>query len=88
MSKEIDPYVKNLIKKVPMVIEDILNTKTRGYSKSYYLGNFQTDVYDNFTNIQAEKIFKKMRKYLGDNRVEFLQKRIHIGVDYFIRRVK
>lgn len=88
MSKEIDQYVKGLIKKVPDTLDNILKSRTRGYETTYYSGNFQGDVFDNFTNIQSEKIFKHMRKYLEDKRLCFVQKKVVNGFDYIVKRIR
>ena len=44
---------------------------------TYYTGNWATDVLDNFTEKQSEKIFKKMKKMMYDNpNIVFVQKRM------------
>ena len=51
-------------------------------SMTYYTGNWATDVLNNFTEKQSEKIFKTMSKYMDNNGLQFFQKKnknIEIG---------
>mgnify|MGYP000716411419 FL=1 len=53
----------------------------------YYSGNWSNDIYDNFTEIQAEKIFKRMAQF--QNKLIFVQKRLEQpvgGYDYQVAR--
>ena len=43
---------------------------------TYYTGNWASDVADNFTEKQSEKIFKTMSKYMNNNSLQFFQRRI------------
>lgn len=44
---------------------------------TYYTGNWATDVLNNFTEKQSEKIFKKMKKIMDNNpNIVFTQKRM------------
>tara|TARA_B100000902_G_scaffold386389_1_gene428994 strand:+ start:153 stop:446 length:294 start_codon:yes stop_codon:yes gene_type:complete len=89
MSKELDQYIRRLVREVPSVIEDIIEHKDIGHTHVYYSGEWQQDVFDNFTIIQSEKIFKKMSKYLSNPNLSFYQKRIEEGnYDYYVRKVK
>ena len=42
---------------------------------TYYTGNWATDVLNNFTEKQSEKIFKNMSKYMSIPDVSFFQKK-------------
>jgi hypothetical protein len=49
---------------------------------TYYTGNWRTDVLNNYTEKQSEKIFKKMSKFVENDKLAFFQKRnkpIEIG---------
>jgi hypothetical protein len=79
MSKELDKYLKNVIKKVPEAIQSFLDDKNGEYQMVYYVGNWQDDVLNNFTQIQADKIFAEMRKF--QDQCYFFQKKVH-GLEY------
>ena len=51
MSKELDQYIRRLVREVPGVIDDILENKSVGHTHVYYSGEWQKDVFDNFTMI-------------------------------------
>ena len=40
---------------------------------TYYTGDWSKDIYDNFTELQAEKIFKRMAQF--QSKISFLQKK-------------
>ena len=79
-SKELDHYLKSVINSVPKKLEDfVLSDDTK---MTYYTGNWATDVADNFTEKQSEKIFKTMSKYMSNDNLQFFQrknKNIDIG---------
>ena len=77
MSKEIDHYLKSLIKDVPDKLDRFYNSNEK--SMVYYVGNFAEDVLNNFTEKQSEKLFKKIRGY-HDNYV-FLQRKLTNDLD-------
>ena len=79
-SKELDHYLKNVISGVPKKLDNFIegNEKTI----TYYTGNWASDVADNFTEKQSEKIFKVMSKYISNDNLQFFQKKnrnIEIG---------
>ena len=79
-SKELDHHLKSIIDAVPAKIEKF----AAGMDKkmTYYTGNWQTDVLNNYTLKQSEKIFKKMSKIMDDPKLMFFQKKnrpIQIG---------
>ena len=79
-SKELDHYLKNVISGVPKKLDNFINSNEK--SMTYYTGNWASDVADNFTEKQSEKIFKTMSKYMSNNSLQFFQrknKNIEIG---------
>ena len=79
-SKELDHYLKTIISSVPTKIDHFLNSNEK--KMTYYTGNWSTDVCNNFTEKQSEKIFKNMSKYINRDDLQFFQKRnkdINIG---------
>ena len=40
---------------------------------TYYTGDWSKDIYDNFTELQAEKIFKRMAQF--QSKISFVQKK-------------
>ena len=77
MSKEIDGYLKSLIKDVPDKLDRFYNSNEK--SMVYYVGNFAEDVMNNFTEKQSEKLFKKIRGY-HDNYI-FVQRKLKNDLD-------
>ena len=79
-SKELDHYLKNVISGVPKKLDHFINSNEN--KMTYYTGNWATDVCNNFTEKQSEKIFKTMSKYMNNNSLQFFQKKnknIEIG---------
>ena len=79
-SKELDHYLKSVISGVPKKLDNFIEGSEK--SITYYTGNWATDVADNFTEKQSEKIFKTMSKYMDNNNLQFFQKKnknIEIG---------
>tara|TARA_Y100001937_G_scaffold20832_1_gene29152 strand:+ start:1087 stop:1347 length:261 start_codon:yes stop_codon:yes gene_type:complete len=77
MSKEIDGYLKSLIKDVPDKLDRFYTSNEK--SMVYYVGNFAEDVLNNFTEKQSEKLFKKIRTY-HDNYI-FVQRKLKNDLD-------
>ena len=74
-TKELDHHLKHIINSVPINLEKLENNKEKKIT--YYTGNWATDVMNNFTEKQSEKIFKKMNKIMDNNpNIMFLQKRM------------
>ena len=70
-TKELDHYLKRIILKVPDKIQQFIDNADGEFSMTYYTGDWSKDIYDNFTELQAEKIFKSMsylefRKYFSE----------------------
>jgi hypothetical protein len=73
-----DPYLKSLILDAVKRVEEFAWFNNKGEKTIYYEGNFQEDVLNNFSVSQSEKIFKTMERYLNDNRLLFLQKKVKV----------
>ena len=81
-SKELDHYLKSVINKVPNKINSFIDEARVGDRMIYYTGNWSTDVSNNFTDKQSEKIFKIMAKIVDKGKAQFVQKKrkpIEIG---------
>ena len=79
-TKELDHYLKAIINKIPNQIDRFIEGDQP--KMTYYTGNWATDVLNNYTEKQAEKIFKKMSKYMNNKDLMFCQrknKNIEIG---------
>ena len=79
-SKELDHYLKSVISGVPKKLDHFINGVEN--KMTYYTGNWSTDVANNFTEKQSEKIFKNMSKYIDRPDLQFFQKKnkdIEIG---------
>jgi hypothetical protein len=72
-SKELDHYLKSVISGVPKKLDHFLNSNEK--AMTYYTGNWSTDVANNFTEKQSEKIFKNMSKYIDRGDLQFFQKK-------------
>ena len=86
-TKELDYYLKRIILKVPDKIQQFIDNAEGEFSMTYYTGNWSQDIYDNFTEIQAEKIFKRMAQF--QNKLVFVQKRLEQpvgGYEYQVAR--
>ena len=59
--KELDPYLRARIGEARFNLEQLIKpSNPSGTKRVYYLGNFQKDVLDNFTEKQSNKIFATM----------------------------
>ena len=72
-TKELDYYLKRIILKVPDKIQQFIDDENGEFSMTYYTGNWSQDIYDKFTELQAEKIFKRMAQF--QSKVSFVQKK-------------
>ena len=62
-TKELDHYLKRIILLVPDKIQQFIDNEEGEFSMTYYTGDWSKDIYDNFTELQAEKIFKRMAQF-------------------------
>ena len=61
--KELDPYIKARIGEALIQLGELTKPSNRsGTSRLYYTGNWAKDIFDNYTEKQAETIFKKVEK--------------------------
>ena len=72
-TKELDHYLKRIILKVPDRIQKFIDNAEGDFSMTYYTGDWSKDIYDNFTELQAEKIFKRMAQF--QSKISFVQKK-------------
>ena len=73
-----DPYLKPIILDAVKKIEEFAWFRKKGDQSIYYEGHFQEDVLNNFSKRESNEIFDKIRKYLNDNRLLFLQKKVKV----------
>jgi hypothetical protein len=73
-----DPYLKPLVLEAVKKVEEFAWFKNKGEKAIYYEGHFQEDVLNNFSVKESERIFNTMSKYLNDNRLLFLQKKVKV----------
>ena len=61
--KELDPYIKSRVGEALISLEQLIKpSNLPGTNRLYYTGNWAKDIYDNYTEKQAETIFKKVEK--------------------------
>ena len=61
--KELDRYLKAEIGEAIIQLTELAKPSNRpGTGKLYYTGNWAKDIYDNYTEKQAEHIFAKVEK--------------------------
>ena len=59
--KELDPYIKSRVGEALISLEQLIKpSNLPGTGRLYYTGNWAKDIYDNYTEKQAEIIFKKV----------------------------
>ena len=94
--KVLDPYIKARVGEALIQLREITKpSNLPGTSKVYYTGNWAKDVYDNFTEKQAETIFKKVEKLkpkltLFQSKLESWKDEegeICTGYDYIARKI-
>jgi hypothetical protein len=62
-SKELDHYLKEKISEAIIQLRELGKPSNKsGTDILYYTGNWAKDIYDNYTEKQAEKIFKNVEK--------------------------
>ena len=73
-----DEYLKPIILDAVKKIEEFAWFRVKGDRKVYYEGHFQEDVLNNFSKRESDEIFNRMRRYLDDDRLLFLQKKVKV----------
>ena len=71
-TKELDHHLKHIINNVPIKLEQFESSSEK--KMTYYTGNWSTDVANNFTEKQSNKIFAVMDKFKKD--VHMFQKKL------------
>ena len=76
-SKEIDHYVKQHVGEALLQLRELSKPSNRsGVSRVYYTGNWVNDIYNNYTEKQAQKIFDNANQYR--DKLDFLQKKLPV----------
>ena len=71
-TKEIDHYVKQNIGEALLQLRELSKPSNRsGVSRVYYTGNWVNDIYNNYTEKQAQKIFDNANQYR--DKLDFFQ---------------
>jgi len=71
-SKEIDHYVKQHVGEALIQLRELSKPSNRsGVSRVYYTGNWVNDIYNNYTEKQAQKIFDNANQYR--DKLDFFQ---------------
>ena len=79
--KELDPYIKARVGEALIQLGELVKpSNLPGTSRIYYTGQWAKDVYDNFTNKQAEVIFKKVEKLKPE--LTFFQSKLETFKDH------
>jgi len=71
-SKEIDHYVKQNVGEALLQLRELSKPSNKsGVSRVYYTGNWVNDIYNNYTEKQAQKIFDNANQYR--DKLDFFQ---------------
>ena len=71
-SKEIDHYVKQNVGEALLQLRELSKPSNKsGVSRVYYTGNWVNDIYNNYTEKQAQKIFNNANQYR--DKLDFFQ---------------
>ena len=74
-TKELDHYVKQNVGEALIQLRELAKpSNIAGVSKVYYTGNWVNDVYNNYTEKQAQKIFDNANQYR--DKLDFFQKKL------------
>ena len=61
--KELDPYIKSRVGEALLQLDGLIKpSNLPGTGRLYYTGNWAKDIYDNYTEKQAEIIFNKVEE--------------------------
>ena len=79
-SKEIDHYVKQHVGEALLQLRELSKPSNKsGVSRVYYTGNWVNDIYNNYTEKQAQKIFDNIQKFR--DKLDFFQKKLDYVYD-------
>ena len=71
-TKEIDHYVKQNVGEALLQLRELVKPSNKsGVSRVYYTGNWVNDIYNNYTEKQAQKIFDNANQYR--DKLDFFQ---------------
>ena len=71
-TKEIDHYVKQNVGEALLQLRELSKPSNKsGVSRVYYTGNWVNDIYNNYTEKQAQKIFDNANQYR--DKLDFFQ---------------
>ena len=74
--KELDPYLKARIGEAYIQIRELAKpSNLAGTQKVYYEGNWIRDIYNNYTEKQAQKIFDNVAQYR--DKLDFFQVKLN-----------
>ena len=74
--KELDPYLKARIGEALIQVRELAKPSNRsGVSRVYYTGNWVNDIYNNYTEKQAQKIFDNASQYR--DKLDFFQVKLN-----------
>lgn len=75
-TKEIDHYVKQNVGEALLQLRELVKPSNKsGKSKVYYTGNWVNDIYNNYTEKQAQKIFDNANQYR--DKLDFFQVKLN-----------
>ena len=75
-SKEIDHYVKQHVGEALLQLRELSKPSNKsGVSRVYYTGNWVNDIYNNYTEKQAQKIFDNANQYR--DKLDFFQVKLN-----------
>jgi len=75
-TKEIDHYVKQNVGEALLQLRELSKPSNRsGVSRVYYTGNWVNDIYNNYTEKQAQKIFDNASQYR--DKLDFFQVKLN-----------
>lgn len=76
VTKELDPYLKSKIGEAVIQIRELAKpSNLAGKQTVYYEGNWIKDVYNNYTEKQAQAIFDTVNGF--KNKLDFFQKKVN-----------
>ena len=94
--KVLDPYIKARVGEALISLEQLIKPSNKsGTGRMYYTGNWAEDVYANYTEKQAEVIFKKVNKLrphlsFTQSKLESFKDedgKVWSGYDYYARKL-
>jgi len=76
-SKELDPYLKARIGEAIIQVRELAKpSNLPGTQRVYYTGNWVKDIYDNYTDKQAQKVFNQVHQFR--DQLDFFQVKLNM----------